>query len=79
MTAAVPPPIARAPRESPMGVVEGWPGYWCGNCTLLAYQGKDIVVFRFIIIEYSSLRDFYRPLCNNNNRSIYFCMRIFET
>jgi hypothetical protein len=23
----------------------------------LAYPGKDIVVFRFIIIEYSSLRD----------------------
>jgi hypothetical protein len=36
----------------------------------LAYQeGKDIV-FRFII-EYSSLRDFYRPLGNNNNRSIF--------
>jgi hypothetical protein len=32
-----------------------------------AYQGQDIV-FRFII-EYSSLRDFYRPL-GNNNRSI---------
>jgi hypothetical protein len=31
----------------------------------LAYQGKDIVL-RFII-EYSSLRDFYRPLGNNNN------------
>jgi hypothetical protein len=34
---------------------------------------KDIVVFRFII-EYSSLRDFYRPLGNNNNnnnRSIF--------
>jgi hypothetical protein len=29
----------------------------------LAYQGKDIV-FRFII-EYSSLRDFYRPLLGN--------------
>jgi hypothetical protein len=28
------------------------------------YQGKDIIVFRFII-EYSSLRDFYRPLGNN--------------
>jgi hypothetical protein len=28
----------------------------------LAYQGKDIV-FRFII-EYGSLRDFYRPLGN---------------
>jgi hypothetical protein len=38
----------------------------------LAYQGKDIV-FRFII-EYSSLRVFYRPLGNNNNnnnRSIF--------
>jgi hypothetical protein len=34
----------------------------------LAYQGKDIV-FRFII-EYSSLRDFYRPL-PGNNRSIF--------
>jgi hypothetical protein len=31
----------------------------------LAYQGKDIV-FRFII-EYSSLRDFYKPLGNNNS------------
>jgi hypothetical protein len=48
----------------------------------LAYPGKGIV-FRFII-EYSSLRDFYRPLGNNNNnnnnnRSIFFNMRIFET
>jgi len=34
----------------------------------LAYQGKDLM-FRFII-EYSSLRDFYRPL-GNNNRSIF--------
>jgi hypothetical protein len=33
----------------------------------LAYQGKDIV-FRFITIEYSSLRDF-GPL--GNNRSIF--------
>jgi hypothetical protein len=33
----------------------------------LAYKGKDIV-FRFII-EYSSLRDFYRP--QDNNRSIF--------
>jgi hypothetical protein len=42
------------------------------------YQGKDIV-FRFIL-EYSSLRDFYRPLGNNNNnnRSTCFNMRIFE-
>jgi hypothetical protein len=41
-----------------------------------AYQeGKKDIVFRFII-EYSSLRDFYRPL-GNNNRSIYFYMRIF--
>ncbi len=37
-----------------------------------AYQeGKDIVVFRFII-EYSSLRDFYRPLGNNNNNRSTF-------
>jgi hypothetical protein len=35
-------------------------------------EGKDIIVFRFII-EYSSLRDFGLPL-GNNNRS----MRIFE-
>jgi hypothetical protein len=34
----------------------------------LAYQGRDIV-FTFII-EYSRLRDFYRPL-GNNNRSIF--------
>jgi len=34
-----------------------------------AYQGEDIV-FRFIL-EYSSLRDFYMPL-GNNNRSIFF-------
>jgi hypothetical protein len=34
----------------------------------LALVGKDIV-FRFII-EYSSLRDFYKPL-GNNNRSIF--------
>jgi hypothetical protein len=47
----------------------------------LAYyyqEGKDIVL-RFII-EYSSFRDFYRPLGNNNNnnnRSIFY-MRIFQ-
>jgi hypothetical protein len=41
----------------------------------LAVQGKDIV-FRFIIEYNSSLRDFYRPL-GNNNRSIFY-MRIFE-
>jgi hypothetical protein len=34
-----------------------------------ATKAKDIVVFRFII-EYSSLRDFYRPL-GNNNRSVF--------
>jgi hypothetical protein len=28
------------------------------------YQGKKDIVFRFII-EYSSLRDFYRPLLGN--------------
>jgi hypothetical protein len=36
---------------------------------VLALVGKDIV-FRFII-EYSNLRDFYRPAGNNNNRSIF--------
>jgi hypothetical protein len=41
----------------------------------LALVGKDIV-FGFII-EYSSLRDFYRPL-DNNNRSFFFNMRISE-
>jgi hypothetical protein len=35
----------------------------------VAYQGKDIV-FRFIV-EYSSLRDFHKPLGNNNNSSIF--------
>jgi len=57
MTAAVPPPIARARRESPMGR--------CGRVPWLLVRGlhfvglprqKDIV-FRFII-EYSSFRDF---------------------
>jgi hypothetical protein len=42
----------------------------CNTVVLLAlhHQAKDIV-FRFII-EYSSLRDFYGPL-GNNNRSIF--------
>jgi hypothetical protein len=35
-----------------------------------AYQGKKDIVFQFIIEYNSSLRDFYRPLGNNNNRSI---------
>ncbi len=40
------------------------------NCIGLAYQGKDIV-FR-LIIECSSLREFWLPLGNNNNnRSIF--------
>jgi hypothetical protein len=34
----------------------------------ITYQGKKDIVFRFII-EYSSLRDFYRPLGNNNNNN----------
>jgi hypothetical protein len=38
---------------------------------------KDIVVFRFIIEYSSSLRDFYRPL-GNNNRSIFMYLMIFE-
>ncbi len=37
----------------------------------LTYQGKDIVL-RFII-EYSSLKDFYRPLVGYNNSSILLC------
>jgi hypothetical protein len=47
--------------------------FWRYSSVGLAYQGKDFV-FRFII-EYSSLRDFYRPLCNN--RSIFY-ISIFE-
>jgi len=39
--------------------------------------GKEIIVFRFIIEYSSSLRDFNRPL-GNNNRSIFINMRIFE-
>jgi hypothetical protein len=31
---------------------------------LAYYQGKKDIVFRFII-EYSSLRDFYRPILGN--------------
>jgi hypothetical protein len=33
------------------------------NLLALPTEAKDIIVFRFII-EYSSLRDFYRPLGN---------------
>ncbi len=39
-------------------------------------KARILCVFRFII-EYSCLRDFYRPL-GHNNRSIYFYTRIFE-
>ncbi len=49
--------------EGEPGEVKKWDIYWP--------VGKDIV-FR-LIIEYSSLRDFYRPLGNNNNnRSILY-------
>ncbi len=41
-----------------------------------AYQGKKDIVFRFII-EYSSLRDFYRPLGNNNNNMSIFLYEDF--
>jgi hypothetical protein len=37
----------------------------------LAHKGKKDIAFRFII-EYSSLRDFYRPLGNNNNNKSIF-------
>jgi hypothetical protein len=40
---------------------------FCNIFVGLAYQGKDIIVFRFIIEYSSSLRDFYRPLGNNNS------------
>jgi hypothetical protein len=43
------------------------PAFFFGG--LAYYQGKkEDVVFRFIIIEYSSLRDFYRPL---SKRSLF--------
>ncbi len=54
----------------------GWGSWPCGDIVFffkfvgLAYQGKEDIVFRFII-EYSSLRDFYGPLGNNNKRSIF--------
>jgi hypothetical protein len=38
---------------------------------LAYYQGKKDIVFKFIIEYSSSLRDFYRPLGYNNNRSIF--------
>ncbi len=40
-----------------------------GFVDLVYQEGKDIIVFRRFIIEYSSLRDFYWPL-GNNTRSI---------
>jgi hypothetical protein len=48
-----------------------------GICWPCPPRQEGYCVFRFIR-EYSSLRDFYRPLGNNNNRSIYFYMRVFE-
>jgi hypothetical protein len=46
--------------------------YW--PCLLLPRPLRIFIVFRFII-EYSSLRDFYRPLGNNNNnRSIFLLL-----
>ncbi len=46
--------------------------FWLSMWNDIQFVGKDIIVFRFII-EYSSLRNFYRPLLgnNNNNRSIF--------
>ncbi len=42
--------------------------HFCWPCLLPRQLGY--IVFRFIIIEYSSLRrDFYRPLGNNNNNN----------
>jgi hypothetical protein len=45
--------------------------FWFHPFVGFAYQGKDIVVFRFTIEYSSSLRDFYRPILGNNNRSIF--------
>jgi hypothetical protein len=42
---------------------------WARVCWPLPTTKANYIVFRFII-EYSSLRDFYRPL-DNNNRSIF--------
>ncbi len=37
----------------------------------LAYKGQRIlIVFRFHCRVYSSLRDFYRPLCNNTHNTL---------
>jgi hypothetical protein len=45
----------------------------------LAYQARQGYCVYIHSRVYSSFRDFYRPLGNNNNnRSIYFYMRIFE-
>jgi hypothetical protein len=49
----------------------------CASFVGLPYQGKDIIVFRFII-EYSSLRDFYRPPGNNNNNRSIFILGFLE-
>jgi hypothetical protein len=41
------------------------------------HRTKPRLLYKKIV---AYLRDFYRPLRNNNNnRSIYFYMRIFET
>jgi hypothetical protein len=48
----------------------------CKSFVGLAYtKARILLVFRFII-EYSRLRDFYRPL---GNSMVYFYMRIFES
>jgi len=62
-------------RRSYMGK-HNWPDSSTCSFIGLACQGKDVVEFRFII-KSSSLMDFW-PLGNNNNRSIYFSMRIFK-
>ncbi len=44
----------------------------------LAEQGKDINSIKIHYRVYNSLRDFFRPLGNNNNHRSIFYMRIFE-
>jgi hypothetical protein len=52
----------------------GWVGFSLSLLPFLPTKAKDIV-FRFII-DYTSFKNFL-PL-GNNNRSIFFDMRIFE-
>jgi hypothetical protein len=61
MCFGVPVHVSVHPRSSKLGTLLAFSCPFVG----LTYQGKkDFVVFRFTL-EYSSLRDFHRPLGNN--------------